>query len=177
MLDDRQRRRFEAEIMPLMPEAYNLARWIVKNDHDAEDVVQEAYLRAFRFFAGRRTDNARSWLLRIVRNTSYDLTNRRKTISLDTNLDSVELTLADPDQPDPAKALQQQSEQAIVREAIAALAPEHREVIILRELQDLSYREIAEVMGVPIGTVMSRLSRAREQLATFLLNKRAEGDV
>jgi RNA polymerase sigma-70 factor, ECF subfamily len=162
---DSKRARFEELIMPHLDAAYNLARWLTRNEHDAEDVAQEAYLRAFKFFDSFRGSNSRSWLLSIVRNTSYDwLKKNRKS----------ELTMVFDEQLHAPETSEQQSpvpadvDQELVRQAIEELPVEYREVTILREMEGMSYKEIAEISGVPIGTVMSRLARARKQLLTGL---------
>jgi RNA polymerase sigma factor (sigma-70 family) len=162
-------RRFAAEILPHLDAAYNLARWLARNDADAQDVVQDAYLRAFRFFGGFEGRNARAWLLSIVRNAFYSsLAAREQHESLPEDGDvAAEIAeLAGPESPE--TLLIRGDERRLVNEAIAALPPEFREALVLRELEELSYREIAEVTGVPIGTVMSRLSRARALLRRAL---------
>jgi RNA polymerase sigma factor (sigma-70 family) len=168
--------RFEALALPHLDAAYNLARWLTRSDHDAHDVVQEAYLRAFKFFGGFRGDNPRSWLLAIVRNTCYSWLqqNRGKNAnaSLDALLDSgaaeAMLAMAESPENDPENLLRRKNDKAMLNSALERLPEEFREVIVLRELEELSYREIATVTGVPLGTVMSRLSRARKLLCTHL---------
>ena len=158
---------FENTVLPHLDAAYNLARWMTRNDHDAEDVVQDAMLRAFKFFGGFRGGNSRSWLLSIVRNACLDwfAKNRKSEFSLpiDDDLHAI------PDETGgPEVHLLRKADRATVREAIAALPPEFREIIVLREMEDLSYKEISEIAGVPIGTVMSRLARARKLLQRSL---------
>ncbi len=160
--------RFEQSIMPQMDAAYNLARWLVGNDADAQDVVQEAYLRAFKFFGGYRGGDSRSWLLRIVRNSFYDWLRRQGRAELETPFDE-EVHGSAADSPAPDAALLQKADKELVHQAIAALSVECREVLVMRELEGLSYKEIAEVADVPLGTVMSRLARAREQLRQALV--------
>jgi RNA polymerase sigma-70 factor, ECF subfamily len=168
--------RFEELALPHLDAAYNLARWLTRNDHDAHDVVQEAYLRAFRFFAGFHGDNARSWLLAIVRNTCYTWLQQNRGLrvnaSLDELLDSGEadamLAAAEPSEEGPEKLLRREEDKAMLNRALEQLPEEFREVLVLKELEDLSYREIAAVTGVPLGTVMSRLSRARKLLYKHL---------
>jgi RNA polymerase sigma factor (sigma-70 family) len=159
--------RFEASVLPYLDDAYTLARYLVHHEHDAQDVVQDAVLRAYKYFDGFRQGDARAWLLSIVRNCCYNWHGRhrrdRASISL---TDDASLAVADPGAADD-RAIRR-SEQARVRQAIDALPVDLREVIVLREIGELSYREIAEVAGVPVGTVMSRLSRARERLAALL---------
>ncbi len=149
---------FEETFLPHLPAAYNLARWLTRDGHDAEDMVQEAYLRAFRSFGGFRGGDGRPWFLAIVRNTCLTWLQRNRppapTVSFDEALHAPAAP-ADPDGPPGADAL---------RRALADLPPEFREAVVLRELEGLSYKEVAAVAGVPIGTVMSRLSRGRELL-------------
>jgi RNA polymerase sigma factor (sigma-70 family) len=168
MNDQGRRIRFENQMLPLMSEAYNLARWMMKNEPDARDAVQDAYLKAFRYFESFHGDSGRAWLLRIVRNVCYDALrardSQRNVISPD------EETAAEvPDsKPGPNVLAIQNSTKLRVREALEALPLEFKTVIILREFDGFSYKEISEIMGVPVGTVMSRLSRARQQLAALL---------
>lgn len=143
--------------------AYNLARWLVhKGGDDAEDVVQEAYLRAFQYSDGFRGGDARAWLLKIVRNTAY--TWLRKTrpsepvIEFDEQMAAIGVEM-----PNPEQLLLQKGDGRLVEQAMSQLPARFREILILRELEDFSYKEIADVMGMPIGTVMSTLSRARER--------------
>ena len=148
-----------------MPAAYNLARWLTRNDHDAEDVVQEAFLRAYRFFDGFHGGDSRAWLLAIVRNTCYTWLeqNRRPSLSLEESLP--EPQSADPS---PEALLLERLDRELLRRAIEKLPPEFREAIVLREMEGLSYKEIAAITGAPIGTVMSRLGRARSRLLQLL---------
>ena len=158
---------FEEAVMPHLDAAYNLARWLTRNDADAQDIVQEAYLRALRFFSGFRGDDARAWLLTIVRNTCYTWFRRNRSPELSCDFDEVALA-RESEGPDP-EAVQVLKEQAqLVNDAIEKLPIEFREVVVLRELEELSYKEIAVVLGVPIGTVMSRLARARKRLMSIL---------
>ncbi len=162
-LDPIELERFERTLLPHMRAAYNLARWLTRSDHDAEDVVQEAYLRAFRFFGGFRGGDAKAWLLTIVRNTSHSAWRRRgeasTTVPLDEDTPEVEDGALGPED-----LLLQKASGQEVREALDALPVELREVVVLRELEGLSYKEMAEVTQLPIGTVMSRLARARARL-------------
>ncbi len=159
--------RFERVVLPHLDDAYTLARYLLRDEHDAQDVVQEASLRALRYFDGYSGGDARAWLLAIVRNCSLTWRKRRRvddrTVSFE---DTTELAASEAEAPDAVAV--QASEQARVQRAIAALPEDFREVIVLREVQDLSYREIGDVVGVPIGTVMSRLARARKRLAVLL---------
>jgi RNA polymerase sigma factor (sigma-70 family) len=171
MNDEQTRTRFETLLLPLMNDAYNLARWLMKDQEDAEDVVQESYLRAFRFFGSfHEGTNCRAWFLRIVRNTCYTALGSRhmkdKQVPLDSEVDEIE----DP-APLPPTSLAKATVEA-VREAIAALPVDFREVVVLRELQGLSYKEISDVSGVPLGTVMSRLARGRHQLYLMLADRK-----
>ena len=160
--------RFEQCMMPHMDAAYNLARWLVGNDPDAQDVAQEACLRAFKFFGGFRGGDSRSWLLRIVRNSFYDWLRQQRRADLGTPFDEeVHDTAAV--SPAPDAALLEKADKELVHQTLEALPVEHREVLVMRELEGLSYKEIAEVAELPIGTVMSRLARAREQLRQGLI--------
>jgi len=158
-MDDR-RRRFEAQALPHLDAAYNLARRLSRSPVDADDIVQDAMLRAFRAFDGFRGGDAKAWLLTIVRNcwASAGSATRRRGHS---RLDDENLTAPESD---PEQTAIQAGTRRRLDAVIAALPEEFREVLILRELEDLSYREIAQVTGTPIGTVMSRLARARALL-------------
>jgi len=163
--DRRQRHRFEAVALPHLDAAYALARWLTRNDADAADVVQEACLRAFRYFDSYRDGDAKSWLLQIVRRTCYSWLERNRpadVVSLEAEAefgDTVATASGDAE-----VLLESRSDLQRLNQLIEALPPLLRETIVLRELQELGYREIAEVTGVPIGTVMSRLHRARSLL-------------
>jgi len=170
-LDADERGRFEVTLLPHLDASYNLARWLTQDDHSAEDVVQEAYCRALRFFAGFRGGDARSWLLAVVRRAAYDhLAKRRGSAPIDDHLED----LADESLNPEALALRQ-ADRDVVRRALEALPAEFREVIVLRELEGLSYQQIASVTDTPIGTVMSRLARARGQLQQRLAKCAGEG--
>ena len=172
MADGDALRRFEATVLPHLDAAHNLARWLTRDGPDAADVVQEAVLRAWQYFTSYRGDNPRGWLLRIVRNTAWSWleTNRSgKVVSLSAALagrdEATAAALDVPtDEPDPEAALAGLQDQRLLNRLVGGLPPEFREVVVLRELEDLAYKEIAEIVGVPIGTVMSRLSRARRLL-------------
>ena len=173
-MNDRTRL-FEAATLPHLGAAYNLARWLLRDDQHAHDAVQEAYLRAFRFFDGLRGASARPWLLGIVRNACYDWMRQHRT--LDEHLEFDELrdteSASPPASADPAALWEQRAQRGRVNAAIEALAPPFREVIVLRELEEMSYEDIADVAGIPIGTVMSRLSRARAALRVSLQDEAA----
>jgi RNA polymerase sigma-70 factor (ECF subfamily) len=159
---------FEQTVLPHLDAAYNLARWLTRNERDAEDVVQESYLRAFRFFAGFRGGDARAWLMRIVRNTCYTWLHANRPLQEATEFDE---TLFSPDSrsPNPEEAVLRNDRGALVRKALETLPANFREVLILRELEGLSYKEIANITGMPAGTVMSSLSRARDRLRQVLM--------
>jgi RNA polymerase sigma factor (sigma-70 family) len=164
--------RFDAVMLPHLDAAYNLARWLSGSPTDADDVVQEAFLRAFRYFDGYEGDNPRAWLLAIVRNTWFTEWRRQHNRADATpyddslNVDDQLPGWADESGEDPEKLAVRQDETELVHRALATLPVEYREVIVLRELEDMSYKDVAAVAGIPIGTVMSRLSRARRLLCT-----------
>jgi RNA polymerase sigma-70 factor (ECF subfamily) len=165
--DDEQRARFERAILPHLDAAYNLARWLTRNDHDAEDVVQEACLRAHQFFGGFHGADGRAWLLTVVRNTCYTWLDRNRPRTLATTFDEDKHSTADPGL-SPPRLAEQGEYRELLRQALERLPPEYREVIVLRELEGLSYKDIAGIAGIPLGTVMSRLARARERLQQAL---------
>src|SRR5438034_139632 len=165
-LESSELERFEAVVLPHLDAAYTLARYLTRSDHDAQDVVQDASLRAFRHFGsfrGAGSGEGRAWLLAIVRNTAYTWQRRHHGDTLTTAFDEEQHSEAATGE-DPEAAVVAQGERVALHRAIDELPPEFREVIVLRELEELSYKEIAEVAGVPVGTVMSRLSRARRRL-------------
>jgi RNA polymerase sigma factor (sigma-70 family) len=163
---DSKARLFELTIWPHLRAAYNYARWRLHNNHDAEDVVQESFLKAYQALETFRGRDARGWMLAIVRNTAMNFLRRRET---DTSRDWNQERLEPADEAaDPERRLLEESRRDRVRDAISQLAPEFREVLVLREIEDLSYKEIATVLNIPPGTVMSRLSRARRQLLVEL---------
>jgi RNA polymerase sigma-70 factor (ECF subfamily) len=168
-------RRFEQTIMPHLDAAYNLARWLTRNDSDAQDVVQDACVRAFKYFDSFEGENPSAWLLAIVRNTCFTWMRRNRPKEEVVGSDAIDDDTADRAEPllgggsrelatDPETRLIEGRDRTRVNELVARLPAEFREVIVLREIEDLSYREIADIVGIPIGTVMSRLSRARKLL-------------
>jgi RNA polymerase sigma-70 factor (ECF subfamily) len=164
--------RFELSVLPHMAAAYNLARWLTRNDHDAEDVVQEAYLRAYRFFDGFHGGDGRTWLLAIVRNTCYTWLqqNRKPSIELEDDLPE-----PDSGRSNPEALLLRSLDSESLRQALDDLPVEFREAIVLRELEGMSYKEIGAVAGIPLGTVMSRLARARSRLEKALVGRARQG--
>jgi len=172
----RSRAAFEQLMLPQLDAAYSLARWLLRRPEDAEDAVQEAYLRALKGFAGYAGGDPRSWLLAIVRNACYSALRRRaameNVIVLSDAIDRLEAV--DPDINSlPDRNLERKQASAHLHAILDALPPIHREVLVLREIEEMSYREIARVIGAPVGTVMSRLARAREQLAERLESPQA----
>jgi RNA polymerase sigma-70 factor, ECF subfamily len=161
MGEDRQQ--FEEIFLPFLDAAYNLARWIVQHDQDAQDVVQEAYLRAFKGFHGFRGGNGRAWLLTIVRNTAYSWMNKqaadKKLVPYDEEKHAEIISF---DQS--TREIVSERQREYLRNALLRLPAEYREAIVLYEFEGLSYKELALALGIPVGTVMSRLSRARRRL-------------
>ena len=166
-LSPRERERFDECVLPYLDAAYNLARYLLRDGHQAEEAVQESFLRAIRHFGGFRGADGRAWILSIVRNTCFTQLRRRRSggamVEFDEEAHSLEAELSAPEA-DLARAIASES----VHEGLGRLGAEFREALVLRELEGLSYKEIAHVMGVPIGTVMSRLARARKQLLLAL---------
>jgi len=158
------RTRFEQTVLPHLDAGYNLARWLTHNPHDAEDVLQEACLRAFKYIGGLVGTDARSWFLAIVRNAFYDWCKRNRPEQIVHEDDSAWETIADETAIDPVQAALRSAQSQVLAEAVARLPIAFREVLILRELEELSYKEIAHITNTPIGTVMSRLARARALL-------------
>lgn len=162
---------FEVATLPHMKAAYNLARWLTRNDKDAEDVVQEAFLRAFRHFSTFHGGDPRPWLLAIVRNTCYSWMRRNRALGLHDVLDE-ETQSSEQDDLNPEMILLKEESHDLLRLALEELPPEFRELIVLREFEELSYKQIAKVATIPMGTVMSRLARARRRLQQILLRHR-----
>ena len=163
MGDEEKRRRFESLAMPHLDAAYNLALWLTRNEHDAQDVVQEALMRAMRYIGGLRMDSARAWLLQIVRHTCYTWLKENRPalkVSLDESEDAWR-DLPAPATSEPPQVAMGKAERQQINQAIAELPVPFREVFVLRELEDLSYNDIARIAAIPVGTVMSRLARAR----------------
>jgi RNA polymerase sigma-70 factor (ECF subfamily) len=165
------RERFEALVMPHLDAAYNVARWMTRNAADAEDIAQEAMLRAFRFFDTFRGEDGRVWLLTIVRNTYLTWIRRKSPQQNSAEFDErihtdLEAAIT------PERSVLQQATSEDVRHAIEQLPPEFREVILMREIEELSYKEIAAITQAPLGTVMSRLSRARSMLRHLIVKER-----
>jgi RNA polymerase sigma factor (sigma-70 family) len=158
-----ERERFERNFLPHMDAAYNLARWLTRSDHEAEDLVQAAYLRALKFFGGSNMTNDRAWLLTIVRNTCYTWLKQNRARGTARPFDE-EIHGVGPDSMDPERQLLREDQKQSVRRAVEELPVDLREVIVLREMEGLSYKEIAAIAEIPQGTVMSRLARARERL-------------
>ena len=171
--------RFQQMALPHLDAAYNLARWLCGNEHDADDVVQEAFMRAFRFFDTFHGETARPWLLTIVRRTWYTEWRRRSgmraTVEFDENLDDEAFEGWSANSPGPEALMIRGEDTRLVHEALEQLSVEYREVLILRELEELSYREIATIADLPVGTVMSRLARGRRKLARALTSLQAKG--
>jgi RNA polymerase sigma-70 factor (ECF subfamily) len=169
--------RFEALVLPHLDAAYTVARYLLGDDHDAQDVVQDAYLRALKYFDGFRGAagaDGRAWLLAIVRNTAYTWRRRHRVDAQATPFDE-ELHSESAAEVHPEAAVLRTAARESVHDALNRLPPEFREVIVLRELEGLSYKEIGDVAGVPVGTVMSRLSRARSRLRRALCAGAKEG--
>ena len=149
--------------------AYNLARWLMRDENDAEDAVQDAYTSALSHFASFRGGDGRAWLLAIVRNSCYNRLRQRGASALNTDFDEAVHSF-DRQTPNPETELLQAERTELLRKCLDELPDTYREVIVLRELEQLSYREIAQIAGVPLGTVMSRLNRARQQLQQVILD-------
>jgi RNA polymerase sigma-70 factor (ECF subfamily) len=158
---------FENVVLPFMNDAYTLARYLMRNEHDAQDIVQESFLRALRYYGRHPVANPRAWLLTIVRRTCYSWKTGEQSGIATEEFDETVHGMADP-AADPAAQVIGACTREEVLSALDALPAEFREVLILRELQELSYREISQVIDAPVGTVMSRLSRARLRLAHLL---------
>jgi RNA polymerase sigma-70 factor, ECF subfamily len=165
VLDAQDRARFEQLVLPHLDAAFNLSRWLLKSRADSEDVAQEAMLRAYRFFRGFHGGDARSWLLQIVRNTCYTWLEKNRPVELMTEFD--EELHPQPSVSPEALAIAGSNREHLAR-ALETLPPRFREVLVLRELEGCSYKEIASITAIPIGTVMSALARARQRLQRAL---------
>ena len=159
--------RFEAAILPHLDAAYNLARWLMRNDADADDAVQDACLRAIRFIGGLRGGDGRVWLLAIVRNTCYSRLKRAQSRGVESEFDD-EIHSPEAEAANPEGLLERSRDSEALRQALEDLPEEFREVIVMREFEGMAYKAIAEVAEVPIGTVMSRLARGRRRLLQAL---------
>jgi len=171
--EDTKAARFRVNVLSHLDAAYNLARWLSRSDTDAEDIVQEACVRAFRSFDGFRGDSARPWLLAIVRNSCYDWLRRSRKGDGDEAYDEeihggIDATPMVTELAGPEALFERAETRQRIDTAIARLPAPFREVVVLRDIDDLSYKEIADVAGVPIGTVMSRLARGRRLLMSYL---------
>jgi len=175
---------FQRVMLPHLDAAYNHARWLTRDDSNADDVVQEACLRAIKFFPSFHGGNARAWLLAIVRNTYYTWREKNRHEFQNVQFDEDDLagddfdieTLASDGSTGPDRSLEEADSRRLVHQALDRLPTEYREVIVLRELEDLSYKEIAAIANIPIGTVMSRLARARKLLLNLLRPCTPQGD-
>jgi RNA polymerase sigma-70 factor (ECF subfamily) len=156
-------KRFEALVMPHLDSAYNLARWLTRDTQDAQDVVQDACVRALKYVRSLERSDARAWFLTIVRNAFYDWLARNRPAEIVHDESAVDAA-ADTTSSSPEQAAVRTAELRVLSDALAALPVQYREVLILRELEELSYKEIASIADIPIGTVMSRLARARALL-------------
>jgi RNA polymerase sigma factor (sigma-70 family) len=165
--------RFEQIILPHLDAAYNLARWLTRNEQDAQDMVQEAYLRAFKFFDAFHGVDGRAWLLTIVRNTCYTWLHQNRAHGITTVFDE-ETHSVDSDTSNPATLVLRSADHQLLRQALDELPVEFREVVVLRDLEGFSYKEIADIANIPAGTVMSRLARARERLKVLLCSRLKE---
>jgi RNA polymerase sigma-70 factor (ECF subfamily) len=165
--------RFEQNILPHLDAAYNLARWLTRNEHDAEDMAQESYLRAFKFFEGFHGTDARAWLLAIVRNTCYTWLQQNRGRETMASFDE-EIHTIENEASNPARLVLKSDDREVLKEALEELPVEFREVVVLRDLEELSYKQVAEIANIPLGTVMSRLARARERLKRILCSRLKE---
>ena len=164
---------FEDVMLPHLDAAHNLARWLMRNEQDAQDVVQEAYLRAFKSFSGFHGSNGRGWLLTIVRNTSYTLLKKNRAVDLTTPFDE-EIHASGRESVSPAAILAHAEDAELMNSAMNDLPAEFREILALRHQEELSYQEIGEILKIPVGTVMSRLARARAKLREYLTSQTSQ---
>ena len=170
MIESDDLRRFELLVLPHLDAAFNLARWLTRNDHDAQDVVQDALMRAMRYFKGFRGEQARPWWLQIVRHTCYAWLKENRPAEVASVDDTEEMwrEVAAPTADEPHTLAVRNADRVQINRAIAALPIVYREVLVLRELEDLPYKDIARIVDIPIGTVMSRLARARSLMRQAL---------
>ena len=177
MADDARKRRFEQVALPHLDAAFDLARWLTRNDQDAEDVVQEAFMRALRFIDSYQGGSGRAWTLAIVRNTCFSWLekNRPQWLQSGVDIDSLPLPDESPLGEDPARSALRNADRDMLVRALEALPAVFREAIVLRELEDFAYKDMAQMLGVPIGTVMSRLARARRMLREVLGKEAGDG--
>lgn len=184
-VDTTRARRFEQLIVPLLDSAHNLARWLARDDCDADDIVQEACLRAYKYLDGFEGGDPTGWLLAIVRNAGFSWMRRKRRVAAQTDGDAVDEEALDDEAPtigaasqhlsrDPESLLIARQERMRLDRLIRRLPPEHREMVVLRDIEDLSYREISAVAGIPLGTVMSRLCRARRLLQRWARAREGE---
>ncbi|PWU10228.1 MAG: RNA polymerase subunit sigma [Terriglobia bacterium] len=167
MTEKERRARFEAAMLPHLDAAYNLARWLVGNPHDAEDAVQDAYLRALTYFDAFHGEDGRGWLFAIVRNACYQrLRKIRRSVAVFEPVESLEA--AADHKPGPEALHLREADRQTIERGLECLPPEYREVLVLREMEGMSYKQIARIIEAPIGTVMSRLARGRRRLQEIL---------
>jgi len=168
--------RFEEAVLPHLDAAYNLARWLTRNQQDAEDMVQEASLRAFKFFGSFHGADSRAWLLTIVRNTCYTWLRQNRAHELLSSFDE-EIHNDDCEALNPEAVLERNADSQLLRQTLEALPVEFREVLVLRELEGLPYKQIASIADIPIGTVVSRLARSRRRLQQCLTERQDQGGI
>jgi RNA polymerase sigma factor (sigma-70 family) len=161
---------FDALMLPHLDAAHNLAKWLLRNEQDVQDVVQEAFLRAFKSFSGFHGSNGRAWLLTIIRNTSYTFLKKNRSLDLTTTFDE-EIHDTGRESPSPVTILEHAEDSELIRNAMDELPAEFREILTLRHQEDLSYKEIGEILKIPTGTVMSRLARSRAKLKEYLTTR------
>lgn len=169
--------RFDALVLPHLDAAYNLARWLTRDTHDAEDVVQDACIRALKYIGSLEGGDARGWFLKIVRNAFYDWLGRNRPAEVVNDENEAVDAAVDPLAISPEQAAMRKAELRMLADAVEELPLQYREVLILRELEELSYKEIARVADIPVGTVMSRLARARGLLQRSPLLYAVNGQV
>ncbi|MDR3709391.1 MAG: sigma-70 family RNA polymerase sigma factor [Capsulimonadaceae bacterium] len=166
---DKQFERYKATVLPHLDAAHNLARWLAHDAHDAEDIAQEAALRAYRFIDDCRGSDPRAWLLSIVRNTAYAFLKKRKR-NADALAEMILSPLEAPDERNPETLVMRKLDAAAIRSGLDEIPAEYREILVLREMEGMAYKEISEIVDIPIGTVMSRLARARKLLRAQLID-------